>query len=108
MTHKEYIEHISKVFAEALEVTQKKNADYANPDDAFFNFKHSAFAKVSMERGVLVRLFDKMSRISNLIDRDNKVKDESVRDTIRDAIVYLGILDAMLFSGKKDLTLKIE
>jgi Holliday junction resolvasome RuvABC endonuclease subunit len=101
MTQKDYLKHIESVFTEALQITQKKNSDYANAEDAFFNFRNSTLAKVSMERGVLVRIMDKLSRISNLIDRPPQVKDESIRDAIRDAIVYLGILDCMLFELKE-------
>jgi len=44
----------------------------------------------------MVRILDKMARISNLMHKEAKVKDETVLDTIADAINYLAILLAWL------------
>lgn len=54
----------------------------------------------STEKGILVRLSDKMSRITNLIEGgEAAVSDETVVDTIEDAINYLAILKAY-YEGK--------
>jgi len=97
------LESMESTFKNCLEIAKKKNADYAGDtenSDPFQNFKNSTVVKVSVERGILVRLMDKMSRISNLIDAEAKVKDESVYDTIDDAINYLSILKAYRQHGK--------
>lgn len=49
----------------------------------------------------MVRISDKISRLATLLDvREAQVKDESVADTIRDAINYLAILLAYLDTRK--------
>ena len=74
-----------------------KNNDYGGSNsDPFANFRNSTIAGVSVEKGILVRLMDKMSRISTLLDKEAKVKDESITDTIEDAINYLAIMKAYI------------
>ena len=67
-----------------LELTAKKNNDYASDDDPFRNFK--AFE----ELGILVRMNDKFAQLRNaLYDRkDMAVSDETVEDTILDLATY--------------------
>ena len=75
---------------------QKKNADYAGNSNPYANFLNSKVVGVSPQKGILVRLMDKMSRIGNLIEGKNPmVKDETVDDTIDDAINYLVILKSL-------------
>lgn len=67
----------------------KKNEDYGANEDPFRNFR--AFG----EFGILVRLSDKLARILTYVERGQlTVKDESVTDTLLDAINYL-----VLFEG---------
>ena len=85
-----------ETFDKCYETMVKKNADYAGDSDPFKNFLNSKVVGVSPQRGVLVRLMDKMSRIGNLIEgKAAKVKDETVDDTIDDAINYLVILKSL-------------
>lgn len=89
------IETITQLYRDNLEILKAKNADYAgeNTIDPLHNFKAgSAVSKVSVEKGILVRLMDKIGRISTLLEQKNNVKDETIDDTIKDAINYLGIL----------------
>lgn len=91
--------HMEKVFAECVEISRAKNADYASNEDPFNNFRmveHLGVCPVAT--GIVVRLSDKFSRLSRMVCSSSEpaVKDESVRDTIRDAINYLAILDAWL------------
>lgn len=66
-----------------------KNQDYGANDDPFRNFR--AFGSF----GILVRLSDKLARILTYTERGElTVKDESVTDTVLDAINYL-----ILFEG---------
>lgn len=71
----------------ALELMKLKNQDYGGDTDPFRNFHTFG------ELGILVRLSDKMARLRTYCERgDLKVKDESVEDTILDAINYLVLL----------------
>lgn len=74
-----------------------KNNDYGGSNnDPFANFRNSMIAGVSVEKGILVRLMDKMSRVSTLLDKEAMVKDEAITDTIEDAINYLAIMKAYI------------
>jgi hypothetical protein len=87
------LEDLEKNFAACLSTAVRKNHDYGGSNnDPYANFRNSTIAGVSVERGILVRLMDKMSRISTLLDKEAMVKDEAVDDTIDDAINYLAIL----------------
>lgn len=88
------IESSEALFNDALETMKKKNADYSGSSESMRNFRLSAeIAKVSMSQGILTRLMDKVTRIGNLLDKeDGEVKDESVFDTIQDLINYAAIL----------------
>lgn len=75
------------------ETTERKNKDYAGGGDAFANFRMcEELGLCSVEKGILVRMSDKMSRIANLLDKEAAVKDESVTDTLLDLAVYSIIL----------------
>lgn len=87
------IETFNKCFSTAI----AKNNDYGGSNnDPFANFRNSTIAGVTVEKGILVRLMDKMSRISTLLDKEAMVKDESINDTIEDAINYLAIMKAYI------------
>jgi len=84
-------------FAKCLGIMEKKNADYGGAgDDPYKNFKNSLVIGVIPQRALLVRLMDKISRASTLLDNEAQVKDESKLDTIEDAINYLAILHSMV------------
>lgn len=94
-------EEIKETFEFCLSLMQRKNKDYATEADAFANFRLSEMVGVSPERANLVRVADKMARISNLMDKTNDVSDETVEDTINDIINYMAILKSMI-KHKKD------
>lgn len=90
------LESLKKTYTNVLEIAERKNADYAGDSDPFKNFKMCEQYNVPVERGILVRISDKLSRVSNLLNQEAKVKDESIYDTIDDAINYLAILKAYI------------
>lgn len=97
MTTKDYNEQLAINFKECLAISQAKNADYADLNNPFKNFELSAqVAGMPVAKGMMIRLMDKMTRISNLLERENVVKDEKIEDTIKDAINYLNILKVYL------------
>lgn len=91
-----------ELFKKCLSVMRAKNADYSGVD-CFENFRASAtLTGVPMTKGVMVRLADKFTRIKNLLDKSNVVKDEAIQDTILDAINYLAILYSILENLKDE------
>lgn len=82
----------------AYATMEKKSNDYASLDDPYKNFRIvESIGLVPTEVGILVRMTDKISRLSNAVKgKDLKVKDESVQDTIEDLINYAVILGSYL------------
>lgn len=96
MTRKNFRKSLKNTFKECLKISHKKNKDYAINEDPFKNFRASEVVGVPIARAILVRMTDKMSRISNLLDKENSVKDEKIEDSIYDLINYAAILRAWL------------
>lgn len=103
MNPKALIAHMTAVYKRCVETAEKKNADYSgHADNAFRNFTYVELMGIaSAEAGIMVRLSDKFSRMSNLLKSDPKVVEEKLEDTIEDAINYLAILHAYISSKKK-------
>jgi len=101
MNRKQFIQSIENTYKEALEILKIKNSDYANSDNPFKNFEFADLVGVGVEKAILVRMSDKLARISNLTDKAQKgqkaeVKDETILDTLLDIINYSAILKAYL------------
>ena len=96
------LKDIEATFNECLEIATRKNNDYAGEKttDPYKNLKGSLFVGVSPDRAILVRMMDKMSRVSNLLSQENAVKDESIKDTLKDIINYSAILLSYLKNEK--------
>ena len=82
------------VVERAKRLADRKNKDYCGGHvqaDPLFNMTMSERWGVvdSAERGIMVRLVDKIARLISLLDRDPTVSDETFDDTIIDAINYL-------------------
>ena len=82
-----------EVCAAAYKLMVLKNADYSGGElgtNPFLNFTRcEAMGICSTEKGFLVRLTDKMSRLSTFCDTGIfKVTDEKLNDTIQDIINY--------------------
>lgn len=84
----------NELVTEAWDLMKTKNADYAGESDPFRNFRRYGTL------GVLVRLSDKIARLETFHERGEfSVKDESLRDTVRDIINYAVIFYAMKVSA---------
>lgn len=62
------------------ELYERKNADYGN-----------SFSDTFQRYGLLssvIRLRDKVNRLDSLLEKEAKVKDESIQDTVMDIAVY--------------------
>ena len=87
------VKHHIDMVNKCIEITRAKNHDYAGDEDPLRNFRMCEQFGVSMEKGILIRLTDKLSRIARLLDNPAYVKDESIEDTLIDTVNYSMILD---------------
>lgn len=95
MTQEEYFKRFEAESEMENALTGSKNKDYADPNDAFANFRqieHLTSGRISAEMGILTRMSDKFTRVANLLARPAAVADESILDTLRDISVYAKIL----------------
>lgn len=98
MQREAYFEFHEDFCKQALELSQKKNHDYAGSDDPFANFRRvEALGVCSTEKGFLVRMIDKLSRLSTFCEKGElQVQNESVKDTLIDLVNYTCLLAAWL------------
>lgn len=104
MTQEEFFKFIEEGYKKAHGIIVKKNSDYATGTDPFKNFKMASLIGITPERAILVRISDKLARVSNLLNpgKEAKVLDETVEDTILDMINYLAILRAYLHANQPE------
>lgn len=101
MTRDELFTLHEDMCVQALELMKKKNADYAGGgSDPFANFRRAeALGICSTEQAFLVRMTDKMSRLSSFAAKGKlSVEDETVHDTLVDMINYSVLLAAYLYT----------
>ena len=71
------------MFKADLELLRRKGHDYSGDEDCLDNLRDFGFA------GIVVRMGDKYKRLKNFVKNKNlKVKDESIIDTLRDLRNY--------------------
>lgn len=102
MTREEFVKNLEDTYKKCLETVKIKNQDYAGDGDPWANFRLAKLLHIDVERAILLRIADKIARISNLIDKPPAVTDEKMEDTIEDCINYLAILKAYREHGKMD------
>lgn len=91
------LEFRKRMYEESSDIIRKKGHDYNRRQqlggDTLFNLKVAAIMGIveTPEQGILVRLMDKMMRLASLMTADVEaaVKDESVRDTVKDVHNYV-------------------
>jgi hypothetical protein len=102
ITVTDYLAAATALDKECNDLVVRKNHDYAGNGDFFKCFAVCQQMGIAdTEIGIMVRLSDKFSRLANLLKSSAEV-DESVADTIRDAINYLKILYAYREFGGSD------
>lgn len=105
MTNDELFERHEELCMVALNLMKKKNADYAgsgngNPFVNFTRVENMGICKT--EQGFLVRLTDKMSRLSSFVHNGKMhVEDESFNDTCIDIVNYIILLQAYISEKDK-------
>ena len=91
------VQSIRSIFQNCIAIVEAKNADYSSQANPFANFEHCERLHVPAHVGILIRVQDKIARLENLLSigaAAPKVQDETIDDTIDDAINYLAILRA--------------
>jgi len=91
--------HLANLATHDMAIAAAKNHDYAGGADPLANFRECERFGVDMASGIMVRLSDKWSRLTNLFGSDPalaKVADETLLDTVEDMRIYLGILHYVL------------
>jgi len=105
MDQRRYLDEFKKLCEKEIEITTRKNSDYADANDAFANFKiieTLSSGRISASEGFVVRMSDKLQRITNLIARDNQVLDESIEDTLLDLSIYCKLFRCYLASKRAE------
>lgn len=93
MTTEQFLARLEELYKNNLDISRRKNADYAGFGNPFKNFEIcETLGITSVESGILVRVTDKLSRISTLLKQDAQVKDEAITDTLSDLANYAMIL----------------
>lgn len=86
----EKLEAFDDVVSQLRDILERKNHDYGDHN-----------INVLGERGCFVRIWDKVSRLKQLMwdNKDAKVKEESIDDSLRDLANY-AIITLILRKGK--------
>ena len=101
MRYNSLIVNLDRTFSNCLETAKRKNNDYGGDNsNPYANFSNSTIVGVPTEKGILVRMMDKVSRISTLLEKESQVKDEAIEDTLDDLINYTAILKSYLTDKK--------
>lgn len=109
MNREEYLAFHKELCDKARMLSEMKNRDYAGNGGLkpFANFERCAAMGVcSTEKGFLVRLTDKMSRLSSFSESGEfAVRDESLEDTVIDIVNYSVLLLAYVRSRRNNCTM---
>lgn len=86
--------HLERIDELCNSIIQQKNNDYSGPTrDVFQNFRSCEMIGVSVERGMLTRMLDKINRVGNLLNNPNPmVESEKIEDTLLDLVNYSKLL----------------
>ena len=100
MNREQLLKHHDSICKQAKELMKVKNHDYAGSsgETPFANFERTeAMGVCSTEQGFLVRVIDKVSRLSTFASAGElKVENEGYEDAIVDIINYMILLSAFL------------
>ena len=107
MNRDELLAHHDEICQMCKDIMVRKNHDYAGSggDNPFANFTRTEDMGIcSAEQGFLVRMTDKMSRLSTFAQcGELKVENESYQDAILDIINYCILLSGYLKQKTEDI-----
>ena len=96
INQEEFIKELEELHMKCVEISKAKNADYSSTHDALSNFKVVSTLGIDPRAGLIVRMTDKLARLSNLMlnvpEGKQAVRDESIEDTLLDLSNYAIIL----------------
>ena len=102
MTQKDLMDILAQHSEQALEIARKKNADYSTNENPFGNLLAPLAVNIKPEHGIIVKMLDKLSRITVLLTKDPDVSDEPIERECPDLMNYANLLWAMIEQKKKD------
>jgi hypothetical protein len=106
MTRDELLQNHQKLCEEARDLMVLKNKDYAGNGgtEPFANFTRcEAMGVCTTEQGFLVRIVDKLSRMSSFIESGTMhVENESFHDSCVDIINYMVLLSSFVAEKESD------
>lgn len=82
---------------QAHQLMEAKNADYSSGQDPFHNFRMAQMVGISPEKGILMRMCDKIARLKTYAEHgklsvENEGGVDSVVDIINYAVLYIGMV----------------
>ena len=85
------------LFAKCIDLAKTKGRDYSGVhSDTFYNLRACERSSIcSAEEGILIRLSDKLSRLTSFI-KQGKVINEPIEDTVLDIINYSSYILAII------------
>jgi len=101
MTREDIEKRFDELYEADLALMKAKNHDYAGDEDPLDNLRDFGFY------GAIVRIGDKYKRLKNFVKRAMRgdttlaVKDESIRDTLRDLRVHSYLAEIILDEERK-------
>ncbi len=103
-TIQQRLELLDQMHNKERSLMEAKAHDYSGAEDCNKNIKAcEAIGISSAEQGVLIRILDKLSRISNLIKPGFTASvSESIDDAIMDSRNYLAILQHVILDKRKE------
>lgn len=101
MLKSEYNSHLKSLCNELITTANNGQKEYALSDDAFDNFNRLA-ADLGIHRNIILFVYLK-KHLDGVVSymKGHKSQRESVHGRIKDSIVYLTILDAMIAEDEK-------
>lgn len=100
MNKQDFINNFAFELEKMSELVKNKNSDYAK-GWAFSNFELvEQLGITSLEKGIFIRMLDKISRINTLLDKKESIATESIVDSLIDLSCY-GVILSIYIKNKK-------
>lgn len=99
----EFQKRAEKTLKNTLNLLLNKSRDYAPETDVYNGMMTCERLGIcTLEKGILVRMTDKIGRLSNLIDGIKTVHNESTLDTVRDILGYACLLHVYMEKNNEE------